>query len=60
MFSLAESGAYKDVELSMIEQGADADLRAYGLLNSIYRKNKNSLSKEPHRWGTRISDGTRS
>jgi hypothetical protein len=32
-FSLAQSRAYKDVELSMIVQGADADPGASGLLN---------------------------
>jgi hypothetical protein len=32
-YSLAQSRAYKDVELSMIEQGAGADLRGSGVLN---------------------------
>jgi hypothetical protein len=37
-FSLAQSRAYKDVELSMIEQGADADANASGLLNIHFSK----------------------
>lgn len=37
-FSLAQSRAYKDVELSMIEQGADADPLASGLLNIHFSK----------------------
>jgi hypothetical protein len=37
-FSLAQSRAYKEVELSMIEQGADADPLASGLLNIHFSK----------------------